>query len=430
MKKQVALKRGIRRWELVLLFINSVIGAGIFGLPSKIFALSGTYSLLAFGVCAAVIMTFILCFAEVSSQFDKTGGPYVYATTAFGKLPGFITGWLLILQRIFIYATLVNLLVVYLSYFLPLFSDPVARIGCIIFITLLLSFINHLGLKNATVTSNILTVAKLLPLTVFILAGIFFIKPELLTSKNELGSSSFTSSVLLLVFAFGGFESILINSGEIDKPQKNLPFALIVSAIVITVYYCLIQLVCIGNLPGLATSEKPLAEAAQQFMGPAGALLIAAGALISITGTLNVLLLSGSRMPFAMSIEKQFPSAFSYVHPRYRTPSLSLGVMSVAIIIVSVLWTFLTALAIASIIRILIYLVVCFALIRLRKQKRQSNNYFKIKFGYGFATAGICFSAWLLSATKRTEVVAVVVAISIGILIWVAGRKQTKTRWL
>jgi APA family basic amino acid/polyamine antiporter len=424
MNRQVGLKRGIRRWELVLLFINSVIGAGIFGLPSKIFALSGTYSLLAFGVCAAVIMTFILCFAEVSSQFDKTGGPYVYATTAFGRLPGFVTGWLLILQRIFIYATLVNLLVVYLSYFLPVFKEPFPRIGCIVLITLVLSFINHLGLKNATLTSNILTVAKLLPLTIFILAGIFFIKPELLTSTNEFSAASFTSSVLLLVFAFGGFESILINSGEIDRPQKNLPFALIVSALVITLYYCLIQLVCIGNLPGLATSEKPLAEAAQQFMGPAGASLIAAGALISITGTLNVLLLSGSRMPFAMSTEQQFPAAFSYVHPRYRTPTVSLAVMSVAIIIVSVLWSFLTALAIASIIRILIYLVVCFALIRLRHKKPVSANFFKVRFGYGFAIAGICFSAWLLSATKRTEITAVSIAIGIGILIWLIGRKK------
>src|SRR5215217_34111 len=112
-----SLQRGIYKWELVLLFINSVIGAGIFGLPSKIFALSGVYSLLAFVVCAAVMMIFILCFAEVSSQFEKTGGPFVYVLSAFGPVPAFLTGWLLILSRIFNYATLVNLLVVYASYF-------------------------------------------------------------------------------------------------------------------------------------------------------------------------------------------------------------------------------------------------------------------------------------------------------------------------
>lgn len=110
------LKRSIGKWSLVLLIVNSIIGAGIFGLPSKVFALSGTYSLLAFGICAIVVMVFILCFAEISSRFDKTGGPYTYAYNALGKFPGFLTGWLLFLSRVFNYATLINLLVIYLSF--------------------------------------------------------------------------------------------------------------------------------------------------------------------------------------------------------------------------------------------------------------------------------------------------------------------------
>jgi amino acid transporter len=93
------LKRGIQKWDLVLLVINSIIGAGIFGLPSRIFGLSGSWSLLAFFVCAIAIMMFIFCFAEVSSRFDTTGGPYLYAMEAFGGLPGFLTGWLLLLSH-------------------------------------------------------------------------------------------------------------------------------------------------------------------------------------------------------------------------------------------------------------------------------------------------------------------------------------------
>ena len=412
------LNRGIRRWELVLLFINSVIGAGIFGLPSKVYALSGSWSLLAFGVCALVIMTFILCFAEVSSRFDKTGGPYVYALNAFGKMPAFVTGWLLILQRIFIYATLVNLLVVYVSYFIPAFKEPLPRILCIVFITVVFTFINHIGLKGATQTSNILTVAKLLPLTIFIVAGLFFLDNNLITQTPSFTNGGFTQSVLLLVFAFGGFESILINSGEVNNPRKNIPFALIISALVIAVYYCLIQLVCIGVLPGLATSEKPLAEAAQASMGPWGATLIATGAIVSICGTLNVLLLSGSRMPFALSIEKQFPAAFGYVHPKFRTPTLSLIAISFAIMVVSILWSFLTALAISSIIRILIYFIFCGSLIRLRKKDQIQTGFFKLRFGPVLAVAGMGFSIWLLSGTKQTEIIAVIVSIVAGMLIY------------
>ncbi len=116
-KETRLLKRGIHKWDLVLMIINSIIGAGIFGLPSKTFQLTGVYSIAAFFVCAAVVLVFILCFAEVASRFDKTGGPYVYILTAFGKFPAFLTGWLLFLSRIFNYATLINLMVTYLSFF-------------------------------------------------------------------------------------------------------------------------------------------------------------------------------------------------------------------------------------------------------------------------------------------------------------------------
>src|SRR5437667_8435690 len=95
-----SLVRGIFRWDLLALFVNGIIGAGIFGLPSKVFALSGSYSLIAFAACAVVVALIVLCFAEVSSRFDRTGGPYLYARTAFGPLVGFEVGWLTWLARV------------------------------------------------------------------------------------------------------------------------------------------------------------------------------------------------------------------------------------------------------------------------------------------------------------------------------------------
>lgn len=420
-----SLKRGIRKWDLVLLVINSIIGAGIFGLPSKIFGLSGIYSLLAFVVCAAVIMVFILCFAEVASQFDKTGGPYIYILTAFGRFPAFIMGWLLILSRIFNYATLINLLVIYLSYFSETFNQPVARACCIVVISAVLGYINHIGVKNSTRVSTIITVAKLLPLTAFIIIGLFSIDRGLLSHSKAFELSSFTTSILLLVFAFGGFESILVNSGEIEKPNKNIPFALITAAIFVAIYYCLIQLVSIGTLPGLAVSEKPLAEAADNFIGHGGSIM-AIGALVSITGTLNVLMLSGSRLPFALSIEKQLPPFLSYVHPKYRTPTRSLLVMFFIVAVVSVAWSFFAALAIASIVRILVYLMVCAALIKLRRKNKTPGTYFKIRYGYFFAIAGIILSIWLLTASKRNEIIAVLVCIIIGIILYMSVNRWKK----
>src|ERR1043166_9733479 len=112
------LVRGIRRWDLVAVTINGIIGAGIFGLPSKVYGLIGGYSLIAFFACALVVMLIILCFAEVGSRFEETGGPYLYAREAFGQTVGFEVGWLIWLARLTAFAANCNLLVNYLSYFL------------------------------------------------------------------------------------------------------------------------------------------------------------------------------------------------------------------------------------------------------------------------------------------------------------------------
>ena len=158
----------------------------------------------------------------------------------------------------------------------------------------------------------------------FIIIGFLNIEPANYEIKQVPGFSSFSSTVLLLVFAFGGFESVLVNSGEVKNPGKNLPFALLLSALFIAVIYMLIQIVSIGTLPSLASSDKPLAEAAGLFMGKTGASLIALGALFSVTGTLNAIMLVGSRLPYAFSEEKQFPKIFSFVHPKFKTPTWSL----------------------------------------------------------------------------------------------------------
>ncbi len=409
------LQRAIRKWDLVLLMINSIIGAGIFGVPSKVFALSGPYSLFAFIACALVAMTFILCFAEVSSRFDRTGGPYLYTLTAFGRFPGFLVGWLLLIGRIFGYAAVINLLVIYLSFFLPFFIHPAAKIGCILVITVLLTFINHIGIKNSTKFNNLLTIGKLAPLAIFILFGLFNIQPDLFATHEAPSLSSFTNSVLILVFIFGGYEAVLINSGEIHNPKKNLPFALITATVIVAVFYCLIQVVCIGTLPSLSTSAKPLAEAASRFMGWPGGTIIGIGAIISILGNLNANILGCSRLPFALGNEGQFPKVFTYIHKKYLTPTWSLFAVSAIVAIVALLWSFLGALMIVSIFRILTFLTVCAALIKFRK-KNTERNYFHIRFGYLFVLAGILFSGWLLSSLKLSEIRDVSIFIFLGII--------------
>lgn len=412
------LNRSISKWAMVLLVINGVVGSGIFGLPAKTFKETGVYSIAAFGVCALAVFVIILCFAEVSSRFDKTGGPYLYALSSFGPLPAFLTGWLLLVTRLITYAALINLLVTYLSVFSDWFTQPSSRIISIILLTLFFAFINHIGVKDSTRVNNFLTVAKLLPLLLFIIVGSFFIETTNFEIRQVPGFSSFSSTVLLLVFAFGGFESVLVNSGEVKDPGKNLPFALLFAALVIAVIYILIQVVSIGTLPTLASSEKPLAQAAGLFMGKTGATLIAIGALFSVTGTLNAIMLVGSRLPYAFSEEKQFPKIFSFIHPRYKTPTLSLLLFMTATIIISINYSFLSAASLSAITRVMIYGIVCFSLIRLRKKKAAQTGYFKIPYGKFFAFAGMAITIWLLSSSRLHELRDVAIAIGVGLVIY------------
>ncbi len=403
---------------MVLLVINGVIGSGIFGLPSKTFKEVGVYSIAAFLVCAVAVFVIILCFAEVSSRFDKTGGPYLYALSSFGPLPAFLTGWLLLLTRFITYAALINLLVTYLSVFSDWFTQPSSRIITIVLLTLVLAYINHIGVKDSTRVNNFLTFAKLLPLLLFIIVGFFFLETKNFEVKHVPDFSSFSSTVLLLVFAFGGFESVLVNSGEVKNPAKNLPFALLSAALIIAGIYMLVQIVSIGTLPSLASSDKPLAEAAGLFMGKPGATIIAIGALLSVTGTLNAIMLVGSRLPFAFSEEKQFPKVFSFIHSKYKTPTWSLLLFMIVTIIISLNYSFLSAASISAITRVMIYGIVCTSLLKLRKKNPGETGFFKIKYGRLIAFAGIIITLWLLSSSKLNELRDIAIAVGVGFVIY------------
>src|ERR1044071_5469613 len=199
------LVRGIRRWDLVAVTINGIIGAGIFGLPSKVYGLIGGYSLIAFVVCALVVMLIILCFAEVGSRFDETGGPYLYAREAFGPVVAFEVGWLVWLARLTAFAANCNLLVNYLSFFWPGASSGLWRPVVIVTMVSVLTLINVWGVREATIFSNLFTVGKLVPMLLFVVIGLFFINGASYSFGPTPPVGAFSQSVLLLLYVFTGF---------------------------------------------------------------------------------------------------------------------------------------------------------------------------------------------------------------------------------
>jgi len=416
------LVRGIRRWDLVALVINGFIGAGIFGLPSKIYGLIGAYSLVACLICALVVTLIILCFAEVASRFTETGGPYLYVRETFNPLAGFEVGWLLWLARIAGFAAICNLLVTYLSYFWPAASSGWWRTSVIVAVVVSLTIVNIIGVREAAVVSTIFTVGKLLPLVLFVTVGLFFIQPQNYSFVTQPNYGSFSTAVLLLVFAFAGFEVSVVPTGEIRDPRRNIPFALLTAMAVVALLYILILLVCIGTLPELANSERPLADASSRFLGPLGASIISVGALISLIGILNHQMLTTPRLIFAMSEWHQVPQILSATHNRFRTPYIAILLSAAVMLTLTLSGTFIYAVTISALIRLLTYSATCVALLILRHRNGRRQAGFKVAAGRAVSGISLALCIWLLSNSSWRETRDIVVAASLGLLIYLVCR--------
>ena len=416
------LLRGIRKWDLVAVTINGIIGAGIFGLPSKVFALIGSYSLIAFFACALVVVLIILCFAEVGSRFDETGGPYLYAREAFGPTIAFEVGWLIWLARLTAFAANCNLMVSYLAFFWPAANATAPRALVITGVVLSLTALNVFGVRQAAIASNLFTIGKLIPMIIFAAAGLFFLNPHAFALGAHPSAGAFSQSVLLLIYAFTGFEMAAIPAGEIRNPQKHLPRALLIAIAVVACTYILIQVVCVGTLPELASSQKPLADAGQRFMGTAGAAIISAGAIISIAGNLNIVLLSGSRVPFAIAEQRQLPSIFAAIHPRFFTPHVAILVTAAVMLVLTLKSSFVAALTISAIARLVTYAVTCAALPVLRRRAGVPAAMFRVRGGPIIAVAALVLAVWLLANSTLREAYTALIAAAVGMVIYSAYR--------
>jgi amino acid transporter len=422
----MTLVRDLRKWDLVALVINSVIGAGIFGLPSQVFALAGTYSLAAYAAAAVAIGLIVLCFAEVGSRFGATGGPYLYTRVAFGPLIGFQVGWLMWIARVTGFASLTNLFVTYLALFVPGAGAGATRTLIIAFIVAILSIINIVGVRASATVTNVLTAGKLIPLFVLAGCGLFFVDPQRYSFAVAPAYESFSKATLLLVFAYMGFEGAVIPSGEMRDPQRHLPFSLVAGMGLVAVLYMGVQAVCIGTVPELARSERPLSDAALQLVGSAGAVLMAAAALVSIGGILNAILFATPRLLFAMAGNGELPHVISQTHARYRTPAAAIVVTAAAAGVVAAFSTFISALTISTVVRLVAYIATCVALPALRRRNDVPAPAFRTPAGLLVSMGAVALGVWLLSNTAWAELRVGAIAVVLGMGIYLACPRRTR----
>lgn len=424
----IVLVRDVRRWDMVALTINSIVGAGIFGLPSRAYALTGTYSLLAFLACALVVANLGLCYAEVSSRFTGTGGPYLYARAAFGPSLGFAVGWLAWLARLSSLAFICNVLVSYLAYFwAPAASGP-WRAFVMVVVVGALAAVNVRGVGRGALASDVFAVGKLVPLVLFIAIGLMFVDGDRYAVAPRPTAGTFSLAVSQLFVSFTGFELAVIAGGEVKDPQRTMPFAILTALAVVVVLYFLIQVVCIGTLPDLASSDKPLTDAAHLFLGPAGASIITLGALISCTGTISAILLSGSRLPFAMAEQGGLPRILAATHPRFHTPHAAILATGAIGLALAVSGTFIYALAIASISKLVTAVAACAALPVLRRRGGELPARFVARWGLVAAGVALLACGWLLASSGGRELRDVALTVVAGFAVYAAQGRRGRRR--
>ena len=417
------LVRGLGRWDLTAVAINTIIGTGIFILPAGVFGLIGSFSLYAFVACAVIVGLIVLCFSEVSSRFQSTGGMYLYAREAFGPEIGFEVGWLYWVVRVATFAANCNAMLIYLGFFVDGANEGAMRIVLISTVVIGITFVNLLGIRESAFATNVFTVGKIVPLLIFAFVGIFFIQPANFDFTAAPAFDNFAAAVLILIYAYVGFEAAAIPAGETKDPEKSVPFALLTALAFCAVLFIIVQVVAIGTLPGLAESKTPLADAAGQFLGSFGGGFIAVGALISVLGNLNGGFLSSSRIPFAMAEQNELPRALGKTHKRYKTPFVAIILTGAVVLTLTIFTTFLTAVTIATITRLLVYATTCLALPVFRQRKDIPQPKFKVPLGILSSVLSLGLIGWLLANVSfKKEGLPILIAIVVGIVIYYTYR--------
>ena len=413
------LRRELGKWDLTAIGVNQVIGGAVFLMPAVVAAQIGAWSWIAVGLVGLLALSIALNFAEAGSRFEGTGGAYLYTRAAFGRFLSFEVGWLLWVTRATSWASVVNGLVDALGYYSPAIRVGAPRIAIISVVVLTIMALNVRGIRQSAAAVNILTVGKLLPLLIFILVGLPFVTWGTLAPHDPVGWSQVAASSLYLIFAYGGYEVIPVPAGETRDPTRAVPFAMITTIVIVGIVMTLVQIVAVGTLPGLAQSRTPLADASLLFLGAAGALLMTAGAAVSMTGNNVGQALSGSRSLFALAEQGDLPRFFAHVHPRFHTPDIAIVFTSIVSLVLALTGSFATLAAVSAVARLLVYGGTCASVLALRRQGRAP---FTIPFGPVVPLVALAICAAILAGATMPQLRTGAIALVVGAVLYAAAR--------
>lgn len=429
-KEDAGLIRALGVPGLTANIVNTTVGAGIFVLPALVATGLGAASPLAYLVCAIAMSLVVTSFAMAGSRVSLTGGLYAYVEVAFGRYIGFLAGMLFFLTAVLSVAGLMSVFASSIAVLAPAFATSIGRVLVIFLVFGSLAAINVRGVRAGARVVGTVTLIKLVPLLIFVLAGIFFIHPTALAWPGWPGTKALGESVLLLIFAFAGIEVALVPSGEIKAPARTVPRAIFWALAITTLLYVMIQVVAQGVLGAELANypDAPLAEAARRFLGNVGRTLMLAGATVSAFGFVTSDILGSPRILFAFGRDNVLPRWFAHVHPRYRTPDVAIVSYAVVAFTLSISSTFQQLAVLANVAVLLLYLLCCLAAWELtRRDVRADGTPFLFPGARLVPLLASAVVIWILAHATAKEFVLTGGCLAVGsVLYWV--RRATSRR--
>jgi APA family basic amino acid/polyamine antiporter len=415
----------------VALSVNDVVGSGVYLiLPVAAAALLGRASVWAILAAGLAVGLLVLCFAEAGSLFDEPGGAIVYTRAAFGDFIGFEVGWMTWIARVSSIAGLSVFFARAVGYLWEGARGGLGRQLTVVLPLLVLTGINVMGIKSGARTAVVLAFGKILPLVVLIGVGLFAISWDRVFPVPMPERHNFMKAALLVLFAYAGFENTAAPAGEFKNPRRDIPFALLVQVVLVTAIYTAVQLVAIGTIPNLGSSQTPLADAGRLLMGPAGGLLMTVGAILSVLGTNNNTVLAGPRYLYALAQTRRLPAVLARIHPRYRTPhvailtqtGVALGLIGMDALLHSVkpgaLGVAEELAVLSAIARLATYIGTALAVPVLRRKLPSTPRTIRLPGGPAIPIAALIICLAFLSAAEKASWIGAAIALAVGSIIY------------
>ncbi len=410
------LRRDIGIFGASFLALNAMIGAGIFALPGRVAVNAGLLSPWLFLVIGALFITIVLTFAELSSYYDQTGGPVLYASDAFGPFAGFSTGWAIYLSRMTAFAANANVMATYLASLHDVFASDLARGTIITTVTVGLTWANVMGVRDGVRTMAVFTFLKVTPLVLMILLGLQHVTGATLIPGGPVFFDGIGDTTLLLIYAYVGFETLGVTAGETSQPRRTLPKAYVGSMLGTSLLYFFVVLVFVSIIPADSYEGATLVDVGRTIAGPLGAIVITMAAVFSIGGNLSGSILAAPRITFSMAEKRMLPTWFGHVHARFATPDRSILFMGSMALILALTGSFVKLALASSVVRLLGYIICIASLPSIRRNADAAarQKAFRLKGGYTIPVIalGVCF--WLLLQSKQESWIAVLILLGIG----------------